>query len=93
MQREPTARITIFASYAPEDSTLEQELKEHLRPLQREGLLELCPDRDMGAGTGWEQESSDHVNTAQIILLLISPRLSSLGLLLWQRDEAGTRTA
>jgi hypothetical protein len=72
MQREPTARISLFASYAPQDTTLEQELKEHLRPLQREGLIELWPDRDMSAATGWEQERNKHLQTAQIILLLVS---------------------
>src|SRR5258707_1293285 len=72
MQTEPIAGGRIFVSYAPQDQTLQKELKEHLRPLQREGLAELWPDRDMSAGTAWEQERSDHLNTAQIILLLVS---------------------
>ena len=72
MQTEPTARINIFASYAPQDTSLQQELKEHLMPLQREGLIELWPDRDMSAGTGWEQQSSEFLHAAQIILLLVS---------------------
>jgi hypothetical protein len=72
MQTEPTARITIFASYAPQDTPLQRELKEHLRPLQGEGLVELWPDRDMSAGTGWEQQSSELLHAAQIILLLVS---------------------
>jgi hypothetical protein len=40
MQKEPGARISLFASYAPQDTPLQQELKEHLRPLQREGRIE-----------------------------------------------------
>jgi hypothetical protein len=72
MQTEPTARVSIFASYAPQDRALQQELKEHLRPLQPEGLIELWPDRDMSLGTGWQQQSSEYLQTAQIILLLVS---------------------
>ena len=72
MQQESRAPISIFASYAPQDAPLEQELKEHQRPLQREGWIELWPDRDMSVATGWEQQSSKHLQTAQIILLLVS---------------------
>ncbi len=72
MQTEPQAVVSIFASSAPQDKPLEHELKEHLRPLQREGLIELWHDRDMSAGTAWEQQSSEHLNSAQIILLLVS---------------------
>jgi TIR domain len=72
MQTEPTAVISIFASYAPQDTPLQRELKEHLRPLQRAGLIELWPDRDMSAGTEWEQQSSQLFHAAQIILLLVS---------------------
>ena len=72
VQTEPTTGITLFASYAHQDTSLQGELKEHLRPLQRDGLIELWPDRDMSAGTGWEQQSSELLQTAQIILLLVS---------------------
>jgi hypothetical protein len=39
MQTEPTARVSVFASYAPQDPTLQHELEEHLRPMHREGLM------------------------------------------------------
>lgn len=72
MQTVPPIRINIFASYAPQDTLLQAELKEHLRPLQREGLIELWPERDMSTGTGWEQHSSKLLQTAHIILSLVS---------------------
>lgn len=65
--------IKIFFCYAHEDEQLLNKLKTHLRPLQRQGLIELWHDRDISAGTEWEQEISEHLNEAQIILLLISP--------------------
>ena len=66
-------RIKIFCCYAHEDQSLLSELKNHLAPLQREGKITLWADTDVNAGVEWEKEISRHLNTAQIILLLISP--------------------
>ena len=63
----------IFFCYAHEDEPLLKKLKSHLRPLQRAGLIDVWHDRDISAGTDWEQQIKDHLNTAQIILLLVSP--------------------
>src|SRR5205085_6292964 len=56
-----------------EDETLLDQLKRHLRPLQRQGLIDIWHDRDISAGAEWEQEISRHLNFAHIILLLVSP--------------------
>jgi len=64
--------VKIFICYAREDETLLNKLKTHLRPLQRQGLIEVWYDRDISAGTEWEQEITKQLNSAQIILLLIS---------------------
>jgi len=65
--------IKIFFCYAHEDETLLNTLKKHLRPLQRQGLIDMWYDRDISAGTEWEHEITEQINTADIILLLISP--------------------
>ena len=65
--------VKIFICYAHEDETLLNKLKIHLRPLQRQGLIEVWHDRDISAGTEWEQEITEQLNSAQLILLLISP--------------------
>jgi hypothetical protein len=65
--------VKIFFCYAREDESLLNKLKAHLWPLQREGLIEVWFDRDISAGTEWEQEIKQHLYSAQIILLLISP--------------------
>ena len=65
--------VTIFFCYAREDEALLNKLKTHLRPLQRQGLIDVWYDRDISAGTEWEQEIREHLNTAQIVLLLVSP--------------------
>src|SRR5712691_2268019 len=63
----------IFFCYAHEDEALLNKLKTHLRPLQRQGLIDVWYDRDIRAGTDWEQQIKAQLNTAQIILLLVSP--------------------
>lgn len=65
--------LEIFCCYARKDQSLLNELKKHLTPLQRRGLIAIWIDVDIDAGAVWEEEIKKHLNTAQIILLLISP--------------------
>ncbi len=65
--------VKIFFCYAHEDEALLKKLKMHLRPLEREGLIDVWHDRDINAGSEWKQEISKRLNEAQIILLLVSP--------------------
>lgn len=65
--------LRVFCCYAREDQPLLLMLKKHLRPLEREGLITVQADIDVSPGEEWEKEISQYLNTAQIILLLISP--------------------
>ncbi len=65
--------VKIFFCYAHEDEQLLNKLKNHLFPLKRAGLIDIWHDRDISAGTDWEQQIKSHLNEAQIILLLVSP--------------------
>ncbi len=65
--------LEIFCCYARKDQQLLNDLKAHLIPLQRQGLIALWADTDINAGSEWEKEIEKHLNTAQIILLLVSP--------------------
>lgn len=65
--------VEIFCCYAHQDEALLNKLKTHLTPLQREGLIDVWHDRNISAGTEWKKEISKHLNTAHIILLLVSP--------------------
>ena len=69
--------VKIFFCYAHEDEQLLNKLKNHLFPLKRTGLIEIWHDRDISAGTDWEQQIKSHLNEAQIILLLVSPDFMS----------------
>lgn len=73
MDTKAQKSIEVFCCYAREDRLLLLELKTHLTPLQREGLITLWTDTDIDAGVEWEKEIHRHLNSAQVILLLISP--------------------
>jgi len=64
--------IKVFFSYAHEDLALRDELEKHLMALKRQGLIEQWHDRDISAGKDWKHEIDTYLNSAQIILLLIS---------------------
>jgi formylglycine-generating enzyme required for sulfatase activity len=64
--------IEIFFSYARKDELLRDELAKHLKPLQQEGIIEAWHDREIPPGTEWQNEIDRHLESAQIILLLIS---------------------
>mgnify|MGYP001283973091 CR=1 FL=1 len=64
--------IEIVFCYAHEDEVLLNQLKAHLTPLRRKGLISVWHDRDINAGTEWARTVDEHLNTAHIILLLVS---------------------
>jgi energy-coupling factor transporter ATP-binding protein EcfA2 len=69
---EQTKAVEVFYSYAHEDEALLESLKSHLSILRREGLITEWYDRQIVAGTAWAHVIDEHINTASIILLLIS---------------------
>ena len=44
----------------------------HLSLLQRQGVIQTWHDRNINAGDDWKQQIDDNLNTATVILLLIS---------------------
>jgi len=65
--------IEVFLSYAHNDKELRVSLQKHLALLVRQKLISVWYDRKIGAGQEWAGQIDEHLNTAQIILLLISP--------------------
>jgi tetratricopeptide (TPR) repeat protein len=66
--------IEVFISYARKDKLLREKLEVHLSPLKRQGMMSSAwHDRQIVAGSEWEEEIDCHMRTADIILLLISP--------------------
>lgn len=66
-------RIELFFIYARYDEKLLNRLQKQLSPLKSQGLISGWYDREIVAGMEWEFEIDKHLNTASIILLLVSP--------------------
>lgn len=64
--------ITVFFSYAHEDESLRDKLANHLSILKRLGKIEAWYDRQILPSTEWDKQINTHLETANIILLLIS---------------------
>jgi len=69
----PTKTVEIFYSYAHQDERLRKQLETHLSLLKQEGLITGWFDREVRAGAEWAHEIQAHLNSAHIILLLVSP--------------------
>jgi WD40 repeat protein len=65
--------IEIFFVYSRQDEALRNALEKHLSPLKRHGYISTWYDRRIGAGQEWVREIDNHLDTAQVILLLVSP--------------------
>lgn len=73
LRSDKKTSLEIFFSYAHEDESLRDELAKHLNILQRQELIAGWHDRKITAGTEWEGQINSNLDSADIILLLISP--------------------
>ena len=71
-KRVPWESVELFFSYAHEDEKLRDSLARHLAQLQREKIITAWHDRCINAGTHLDKEIDLHLNSAGIILLLVS---------------------
>lgn len=73
MAESPKQEIKLFYCYARKDKPLRDELEIHLSWLKRRYKLTNWHDREILPGEEWEQAIDKNLNTAHLILLLISP--------------------
>jgi hypothetical protein len=67
-----TSPLKIFYCYAREDKDLCDLIDKHLGILKRLGQVVGWYDREIQAGTEWEREIKENLDTASLILLLVS---------------------
>ncbi len=65
--------LDLFISYARKDNALFEELREQLVSLERQGVIRVWHDREVQAGQEWRNEIHDKLETADIVMLLLSP--------------------
>lgn len=66
--------LEVFISYSHQDESLKEELEVHLASLQRQGKITPWQDRDIEAGEEWDELIRTKLESAQIVLLLVTPR-------------------
>ena len=71
LQLSPNS-VEVFFSYSHQDEQYRDKLAKHLSILQRQGVISGWYDGDISAGAEWDKEIKAHLDSAQIILLLIS---------------------
>ena len=62
----------LFTIYAREDAQYLEELRGQLRPLEHAGRIKVWSDREINPGVDWEREIVQNLDTADIILILVS---------------------
>lgn len=65
--------VNIFFSYSHKDEELRNELEIHLAALKRQGVITTWHDRRIAAGEEFAGKISESLESANIILLLVSP--------------------
>ena len=63
----------LFISYSSKDILFTEELRSHLRVLQRNSLIDTWYDREILVGQEWDKKIKDELKQADIIVLLLSP--------------------
>jgi hypothetical protein len=64
--------VKVFYSYAHKDEEFKDELETHLSQMKREGLITGWHDRRIGAGMKWANSINEHLESAGVVLVLIS---------------------
>ena len=74
MTQDPAAKppVSLFYSYAHEDEALRDELRGHLKILERRGLLSSWHDREIKPGEDWHAKIDEQLQMADLVLLLVS---------------------
>lgn len=65
--------VNVFFSYSHKDEELRNELEIHLSGLKRQNIISAWHDRRISAGEEFGSEISQYMESADIILLLVSP--------------------
>jgi TIR domain-containing protein len=62
----------VFYSYSHKDERHRIALSEHLKNLERQGVIRGWNDREIVAGNDWREAINEQLDSADIILLLVS---------------------
>ncbi len=69
---ETLAQRKVFISYSHKDADWLQRLRTQLRPIERDGIIDLWDDTKIAAGLQWKEEIRNALETARVAVLLVS---------------------
>ncbi len=64
--------VRIFVSYSHQDARWLKRLQVHLKPLAREGTVDVWDDTRIAAGSRWREEIAGAIAAADVAILLVS---------------------
>lgn len=77
LNRKKRSAVRVFCSYSHEDEKLKKRLEQHLSPLVRQEIIEVWSDLRIDPGAAWENEIGRNLDSADMVLLLVSPSFVS----------------
>jgi len=66
------ARRKVFVSYSHKDTEWLERLQVHLKPLEREGILDIWADTKIIAGMQWREEIQNAIESSTVAIVLVS---------------------
>lgn len=64
--------LRLFVSYSHSDVSCLKRMLVHLRPLERQGLIDCWADNKIRAGDKWKDQLADNLERAAVAILLVS---------------------
>ncbi len=68
----PVKPPLLFISYSHVDEECRQQMRIHLKPLERGQLLHVFDDTELNRDTGWRKQLVKKLNEAEIVVMLVS---------------------